>query len=662
MAELPNPYGQRQVPRSQRQIVTDNSGELMGRAAVELGQGVEAVGAHAQQREDQFNYAKARSSLLQADLEARQSLENDQDYETHEQRYTEKMAKARDDAAELIRGPTDRAQFQQESNLDISRGSAAVAQNARGIEVDKAMSDLSTLLEGNRAAALKATDEPTRSAIIQNSIDAIGAARSQYGDRFTAVQATQLRQQWTRDYAEGAITMMPADQRIAALKGEPADRHMAAKAPPGLVEPGNVEAWDRKVLKNPDGSYSTTSSMSIGEDKGEVLIPTVVNGVRLSQAEAIKHYHDTGEHLGVFDTPEHADAYAQFLHEQQAAYIENGSKTKSVADFLQPDERAKMLKQAEAEDKETQLRAASQKASDGIMGKYNDQGEALAAARKITDPDVRDATTQRVNQRFAEIKQVDEEHRDAAFTAAAAQVEKTGSVDGIDVRTWQTTLTLPQRNALEARAKQLREGEEPKTDLAVYYETLQQSQSDPNAFMRRNLMIDRPSLSAGDFQSLAHLQVAMRTKDGSDEKLLAGVRTRQQVVDGTLREIGVKFGEGASPDQNMRANEFRSQVDERVIALQKQTGKEATAEDVQKIADGLIVKGSTPGHVLGIIPWSTSKRLYEVNPGDEFAVKNVNDVPAGDRTQIEAALKRAGRAVSNEAVLMLYNAKVQATR
>lgn len=87
----------------------------------------------------------------------------------------------------------------------------------------------------------------------------------------------------------------------------------------GIITPGNLDPWDRPVLHNDDGSYSTTSSMSIGTDKGETLIPTVVGGTRLSEEDAIKHFHDTGEHLGVFDTPEHADAYATGLHNAQAA-------------------------------------------------------------------------------------------------------------------------------------------------------------------------------------------------------------------------------------------------------------------------------------------------------------------------------------------------------
>jgi hypothetical protein len=89
--------------------------------------------------------------------------------------------------------------------------------------------------------------------------------------------------------------------------------------PSGLLVPGTIKnLYDRPVLKNPDGSVSTTLSMSFEEDGKSVLIPQVINGKKLKPAEAIAHYHKTGEHLGVFDTPANASQYAEWLHSEQA--------------------------------------------------------------------------------------------------------------------------------------------------------------------------------------------------------------------------------------------------------------------------------------------------------------------------------------------------------
>jgi len=61
--------------------------------------------------------------------------------------------------------------------------------------------------------------------------------------------------------------------------------------------------------------------MSFTDDSGRnVLIPTVIAGRGIVPPEqAVQYYYQTGEHLGVFDTPDNADAYARALHEQQAS-------------------------------------------------------------------------------------------------------------------------------------------------------------------------------------------------------------------------------------------------------------------------------------------------------------------------------------------------------
>ena len=87
----------------------------------------------------------------------------------------------------------------------------------------------------------------------------------------------------------------------------------------GVVEPGNIDLNNRQPVDNGDGSYSTVRSMSFEEDGVEVLIPTVVDGKVVSDEEAIKHYHDTGEHLGKFKTVDAANAYAEQLHQEQEA-------------------------------------------------------------------------------------------------------------------------------------------------------------------------------------------------------------------------------------------------------------------------------------------------------------------------------------------------------
>ena len=127
------------------------------------------------------------------------------------------------------------------------------------------------------------------------------------------------------DGAQNIPSVMNPASSGASMLGSSTAQYPSLPDAKGMVEPGNIKGagvFDRKILKNKDGSYSTTSSISIGTDKGETLIPTVVNGKRLTVEQAIKHFEKTGEHLGIFDTPDNADAYAEALHNAQAKYVE----------------------------------------------------------------------------------------------------------------------------------------------------------------------------------------------------------------------------------------------------------------------------------------------------------------------------------------------------
>ena len=87
--------------------------------------------------------------------------------------------------------------------------------------------------------------------------------------------------------------------------------------PPGLKTPGNLDLYARPTVRNPDGSISTVYSMSISTDNGAYLLPRVIGDRVVSEPEALAHWKQTGENLGLFDTEDNANLYAKALHEQQ---------------------------------------------------------------------------------------------------------------------------------------------------------------------------------------------------------------------------------------------------------------------------------------------------------------------------------------------------------
>ncbi|MDD5199252.1 MAG: hypothetical protein PHC88_05560 [Terrimicrobiaceae bacterium] len=90
-----------------------------------------------------------------------------------------------------------------------------------------------------------------------------------------------------------------------------------APAGPDGMQPG---AWSPGVYPRQSTTYSASfPAKELGFGEGQILIPLVVNGKFLTTSEAIDHARKTGQHLGIFDTWQNADAFAEALHESQQA-------------------------------------------------------------------------------------------------------------------------------------------------------------------------------------------------------------------------------------------------------------------------------------------------------------------------------------------------------
>lgn len=94
---------------------------------------------------------------------------------------------------------------------------------------------------------------------------------------------------------------------------------------------GNIDLYNRPQYRNADGSISTVDSTSFNIQGKEVLLPSVWmkdgKAYRSSDGdEILQHFYDTGEFLGVFDTVDAANSYAEKLHDAQDYYYTTQSE------------------------------------------------------------------------------------------------------------------------------------------------------------------------------------------------------------------------------------------------------------------------------------------------------------------------------------------------
>jgi soluble lytic murein transglycosylase len=184
-----------------------------------------------------------------------------------------------------------------------------------------------------------------------------------------------------------------------------------------------------------------------------------------------------------------------------------------------------------------------------------------------------------------------------------------------------------EKDALE---KYVRQDGRMFTDQATYARI---SMMDPDEFDSVDLMDPqyRTNLSETDWKRFVDQQRALRNSTdrqaASAER--AGQRNRTQIVSTALREAGI---DPTPADTNKtgaeRVASFNRAFDDRLAAWQAENrGKRPTPQDLQRIADALLISGRIEGTGL----WGlgqTSRRAFEVrdqNERDKFRVSDLSD-------------------------------------
>ena len=214
MPKIQDMIGQRGIQVSGG-IASGKTGQVEG-AIANLGNTVETIGQRIQEREDKLGYIKAKSEFLKKKTEADSAFMGDEDYKTFVPRYSEAMNKARDESLQAIRHPDLKAQFEADAGLDIQQGLSRTAQLAWMKEKEYGKAGVINVLSQNREAFLRAGDEATRAAIINNDLDTIHTARDI--GYIPADDAEAMRIKRTEDLAQSFIETKDPNMQLQLLQ------------------------------------------------------------------------------------------------------------------------------------------------------------------------------------------------------------------------------------------------------------------------------------------------------------------------------------------------------------------------------------------------------------------------------------------------------------
>ena len=236
---------------------------------------------------------------------------------------------------------------------------------------------------------------------------------------------------------------------------------------------------------------------------------------------------------------------------------------------------------------------------------------------------------------------------EAVELSALNIIEKTGDFGSLPPEVVEA-LPRESRSALRTYAKSVAKGENIVTDLDTYYELVNMGDAE---LKNVNMIGLKDKLSPTDWKKWADIQRDIR--GGAKSAALDGFRTDNQIVNDVLNSARIDPTPKPGSTDSKRVAAFRKAVDDRAMALQKQTGKKATNEDIQKIADSLIMKGAVEG--TGLMGFNQKKKFaFEAAPGDTLVAK-FKDIPDGDVSKLREKAIARGLPADDESIAKYYN-------
>lgn len=421
----------------------------------------------------------------------------------------------------------------------------------------------------------------------------------------------------------------------------------------------SIDRTVQKHVGNEIIKYDNATSLNYIKNEQDAAIAAYNDPARVAlsiqrQDEAVRQY---AQRNGL--PPEEADQKAADLKSKTHAQVINRMLTndedmaaeayyKAVKADITGDDLINVEKQIES----GSLRGKSQRFVDDVTKRKLSETDALAEARKIEDPKLRDATYERVKMEYnirdaAEKKQVEDWH-----IAALNYIDAGNGKDVTKVAGWDK-MTVGQRNSLQEYAQKKAEGRDIQTNYQTLYDlkTMASIPEMRDKFIKMNLMEKRNELNNSDFKTMVNLQTELRKGSSKGQAQADGFRSDNQVVKDAFTAAGL-------PAQNKeKLALFNSRVESEQMVMQERLGRKLNNEELKKVANQQAMEIVTKEGWL----WDSKKNLYEISD-EELKDIPYKGVPAADKLKIENALKKAGKKVDQESVRQMYILKTMKDR
>lgn len=537
----------------------------------------------------------------------------------------------------------------------IGAKTAALGEQAYGqaLEEQQQIRDNTAVLEG-RSGLLgwvnKRYYDPNTGAVTVRGKDALGLPDKVMGEYDQ--QADQIAATMTTPRQKMAFAQARAE--IGASLANKVSEHATSQVQ--QYQAGTLQAF---VTNSREFALSSGDAVVIGEE------------IR-KQTDAIQ---SMGKSIGLGpdQITEQVNAARSAVHVGQIENLLAQEKTKSAQvyfDAAKDQINGDQLARLERALKEGSTRKEGQVQSDAIIAAGGTEAQQREKARQIDDADVRDQVTTRIEHEWS-IKKAQQRDDDEAVGDAGikALIKYNGDLSkAIPPTTW-ASASGAQQKAWKAYADALSKGEPVETNLATY-DVLERLATSPDPaerqkFAEMNLNSYAGLISKVHLVHFFDVQGAIRKGDPAKvTALTANDSVVRQIVDGNLVGLGVNPNppvpgkNGYDKEASDRVLAYRRAVRDAVAVREFDTKKKLTEPEVQDIADSLMAQTA-----------AAKTHWFSANEPAQYAfetpdrgVTQAADVPASERTQIEAALKRAGLPITDTAVVNLFNQHLQSVR